>query len=183
MTNAEGLFLAFLHLGAFAIDEEGRVWRRWWYATERRTRVPVHPPKRAEEPNTAGYLVVPFQWAGTLHHVMAHRVVYMHTSRTLLAPEREINHRNGVKTDNRPMNLQPCTPSENIRHAVRDLGRRLGARGARHHCAKLTWESVQEIRQAVEAGSATQVELCRRFGVSPAAMSQVVHGRTWKHVE
>jgi hypothetical protein len=183
MTTAEGLFLAFVHLGAFAIDDQGGVWRRWWYATDRRTRVPLLPPRRATRVNTVGYLYVPFHWRGAAHVVMAHRVVYMHARRTVLPDELEVNHRNGRKQDNRPENLAAVTAKENMAHSVRELGNSHGAHGERHHAAKLTWDAVQEIRAAVREGRATQIALCRQFGVAPATVSQIVSGRTWRSIE
>ena len=183
VTTAEGLFLGFVQLGAFEVDGEGRVWRRVWYATGRRTPVPVNPPARAERVNSAGYLEISFQWSEQLYNVMAHRGVYMVSRRFPLPDDLEVNHCNGKKQDNRPANLEAVTASENMRHSIDMLGNRHGARGDRHRQAKLSWEAVLEIRRAVKERTATQTELCRRFGVSPATMSQAVNGKTWRHVE
>lgn len=52
------------------------------------------------------------------------------------------------------------------------------ARGEAHPNAKLTWESVAELRQAF-AGGASKKGLARRFGVTPGTISAAVSLRTW----
>jgi hypothetical protein len=51
--------------------------------------------------------------------------------------------------------------------------------GEEHHSAKLTDEQVLEIRAHPEI---TGLEFCRRFGVSPMAVSYIRNGKTWKHL-
>jgi len=95
----------------------------------------------------------------------------------------EVNHLSGVKTDNSADNLDWATRQENLAHAAR-MG--LMAHGERVHTAKLTSENVAKIRteMAGEKGrkrSNRVRELAARYGVSRAAIRDVVNGRTWRH--
>lgn len=49
---------------------------------------------------------------------MAHRMVW-ESVHGPIPPGKEINHINGIKSDNRIANLEAVTPSENTKHAYR----------------------------------------------------------------
>ena len=88
----------------------------------------------------------------------------------------EVRHRNGVKTDNRVVNLAWGTRSETLLDAAR-LGKL--PMGERVHNAKLTEDAVREIRRS----SWSCGELARHHGVHPRTVWQAKHHRTWKHVD
>lgn len=129
----------------------------------------------------AEYLTVQLRRDGIPYNGSVHRLV-------LLAFEgpgpdgNEVNHKNGVKTDNRLENLEYVTREGNMRHAW-DTGlfqHRTGERSANH---KLTADQVREIRQAVRIGKASRSQLARDYGVGPTAVCYLVSRKTWQSVE
>lgn len=86
----------------------------------------------------------------------------------------QVNHKNGIKHDNRISNLEVCSCLENVRHAYRTgLNRTYGER---HPHAKLTEAQVLEIRRSKE----THVRLARIFGVCWKTIRAARLGITWK---
>lgn len=77
--------------------------------------------------------------------------------------------------------LRPGTNQDNIDDKVR-RGRcpseQPRKQGERHHSAKLTVEAVQEIRRSNSSGR----DLAKRFGVSPATVTNVRKRNVWKSV-
>lgn len=86
-------------------------------------------------------------------------------------------HIDGVKAHNFASNLAWVTPKENEAHKVIHGTK---AQGETQGIAKLTTESVREIRKTYKRGMATM--LAEKFGVSTSAVINVAHGRGWRHV-
>lgn len=91
----------------------------------------------------------------------------------------QINHKDGVKTNNHYSNLEYCSPGDNTRHAWRnDLCRkRLG-----EDCStvKLRREDVVFIKAS--KGKIRIVDLARQFNVERSAIERIYRGIHWTHV-
>ena len=72
------------------------------------------------KPHSAGYLSVSLSDGnGIIHDALVHRLVCAAFHGECADGKPCVNHINGIKTDNRPENLEWCSRSENNRHAVR----------------------------------------------------------------
>lgn len=94
----------------------------------------------------------------------------------------EVNHRDGLRTNNRLSNLEWCSSSQNHLHRCRVLGR---GRGETHNLALLNDEKVRAIRAEHVLRTRNYgafADLGRKYGVSPAVIRNVVVGNSWKHV-
>lgn len=99
------------HVNAFERDAEGNY-----------TMIPGKILKGSN--NGGGYLAVSLKIGKRLKTCLVHRLV---CEAFLDNPKQKphVNHKNGVKDDNRLENLEWCTPSENARHS-HSLKKRLG---------------------------------------------------------
>lgn len=107
--------------------------------------------------------------------------------------EMNVNHVDGIKTNNAATNLEYVTVADNLRHAWRTglspRGARHGrytkpecsARGERVNTAKLDAERVRAIRE-LRASGATLKEIAASAGISKSQASNIVNGRQWRHV-
>ena len=127
-----------------------------------------------------GYCMVIFCKDGIVKYKTVHRLVALAFIENL-EDKPQINHKNGIKTDNRISNLEWCYPIDNIRHA-RKNGRIHNARGVQVGTAKLIEESVLAIIRRINAGE-IQRSLAREYDVSEATISLIKTRQIWKHVK
>lgn len=88
-------------------------------------------------------------------------------------------HGDGNRHNNARGNLRWGTPTENC-----DDKKRHGTQtcGESQHLAKLTEESVKEIRRLFATGTFSKTDLGKRFGVTRNTIRCVIAGETWRHV-
>lgn len=95
---------------------------------------------------------------------------------------KEVNHIDGVVTNNNIANLEWLSPKMNMQHAVNNkLHRAAFGEGAGQ--SKLTDLLVLEIRKKYITGEYTTRQLSKELNMNNSAIWCAIIGRTWKHIK
>ena len=159
--------------GLYEIDDFGNV-----YTSQRQG---SRGGPMAAKPSTGGYCRVTLRNGANRTTKLIHRLVAEH-----FVPNPNarpcVNHIDGDKTNNHASNLEWCTYSENMKHAVKHgLNRTPDLRGDEHPNRKLSEAAVRDIRRKSAMG-ATAKELSGEYGVTEEQIRNVVLGRQWRCV-
>ena len=128
-----------------------------------------------------GYVKVNLSWEGVKHQVSIHRAICEAFHGPPPSEMHTVNHKNGIKADNRAENLEWATQSENNQHAY-DTGLRTPRNGASIHTATLTESDVRAIRQRIAEGH-TCAAVAKVFRISRPQASRIAARKTWAWVE
>lgn len=129
-----------------------------------------------------GYVTFHFYGAdGKQKHPLAHRVVWR-AFRGPIPAGFEINHKNGIKADNRLENFELATRSENMLHGFRELGfSRNRLKGAIHPKARLWEDDVMKVLELRRSGVRRHL-VAKQFNVSSTAIHLIETGHNWGHL-
>lgn len=122
-----------------------------------------------------GYLYVNLSSSSKIYTYKVHRLVCIAFH---LNPENkpQVNHKDGIKTNNYKGNVEWSTQLENMCHSSKNG---LVSHGEGRYCSKITEKMVKLIRNSTLSG----VEFSKKYNVSQGIISDVRLKRTWKHVK
>ena len=170
----------------YMVSDKGRIWTK--------TRIIKRPSGNylrkgsfmKGRDDTHGYLTVNIRNEKQIKNLKIHRIVAKAFLDNPL-DKKEVNHINGVKTDNQSFNLEWVTSKENKTHAW-ELGLytkqdRSKLSGEGNPTSKFTEEQVKEIRKIYSQGGISQKALGKIYGTSQAQIFYIVNRITWKNIE
>lgn len=172
---------------SWIVHKDGTIWNEAKTRTTKRTRNGVEQIFTSNFPsvkltpflNRNGYLVVSTLQNGKRPKMFVHRLIAMCFVNGY-KPNLTVNHINGIKTDNRPENLEWVTLSENSKHEWKtglvDL------KGEKQPNHKLTQKQVIHIRKALRVGIPAN-SLSIIANVHPSTIHLIEKGKRWAHLE
>lgn len=150
--------------GRYRVSDHGRVWSN---VSNRLLRPTI---------NAIGYEVVGLGRGtiATVHRLVAAAFLDADHSRPW------VNHINGVKTDNRAVNLEWCTPGENNSHAIK-AGLRTMPSGAAHFRTSINEKQARVIMRCALLGLPHRF-IAEQFGIGQRTVCSISLRRTWSSV-
>lgn len=138
--------------------------------------------KKLVQYSNKGYLYVTLSGGGQQKAAKVHRVVCeaFHPN-----PENKpfVNHKNGIRGDNRAENLEWCTSKENRIHARDVLGVKssVPCQGELNRNAKLSESDVYELHNHLNGGG-TIDHFAEAKGLQKRSVMNILKGKSWRHL-
>ena len=129
-----------------------------------------------------GYWTISLQFGGNGKNIttFVHRVV---AQAFIPNPENkpQVNHINGNKFCNWYENLEWCTCSENIQHAVKE-GLFYAGMGEDANASKYSDEQIHKTCKLLESNAFSIVEISKYTNVDVSTISKIRNGKEWQHI-
>lgn len=129
-------------------------------------------------PTPKGYVLITLHKNGKKHRMLFHRViaeVFCENSEN----KPQVNHKNGIKNDNRSSNLEWVTSKENHHHARCVLNRGFAKGSEKSDIPDDTIRLALKLRYF---SNKKMKEISEELGLPISTLSGVFSGKTWKHI-
>ena len=90
----------------------------------------------------------------------------------------QVNHLNGIKSDNRAVNLQWCNNKINVQHAF-DIGLNKGNEGETNPAATMDNSKAMSIIRIMATSSLSNREAAKMFGIPLGTLRKIKDGINW----
>lgn len=132
----------------------------------------IYPWRNITRITDKGYYIFTYK----RKYLKVHRVVFKFYYGFI--QNQEINHIDGNKLNNNPLNLELVTTRENLQHAIQND---LFAIGEKTSIAKLTNSQVKDIKNYISQGLRIST-IARMYGVHRETIGGIKRGKTWKYI-
>jgi hypothetical protein len=129
--------------------------------------------------SSSGYMIIGFYGNKKQRTTSVHRAV-IETFVGQIPENKNIDHIDGIKHNNKLSNLEMVTRSENQKRAY-ELGLVVGCKGTRNGNSVLADAQILEIYDMVIDGKSND-EIGEHYGVHPRYISLIRHGKRWGHL-
>jgi hypothetical protein len=184
MKNTEEIWRNVEDLGnLYQISDAGNFKRLERFVKDSKGKI-QHLKEKILKPSAGTYLSIHVSIDGKSHYRNIHRLV----ARAFIPnPENLqcVNHKNGIKTDNRVENLEWCSYSGNTTHAyLTGLTKASPRTGEDCHFSKLTLTKVKLMKKRVNKTYGDLIkQLCSDFDVSKSTVRAIISESSWRQVK
>lgn len=161
--DSEGL----LYARALALVEQGK------YQVDPENGIVFGTKGRAIGFRSNGYIRCTLHENGKPLNVSAHRLIWECVYGPI-SGNMVVNHKNGIRNDNRILNLELVTNAENVRHAF-SIGLNKGRPGITNPNAKFSSKDVDTVRE-LRALGLKQCKIAEHLGMSQIHVSRICRG-------
>lgn len=166
-----------IDFGVLKITAEGKILRKYNF---RYYRINHQKMKNIEQEDRWGYKWIILRIKGKLTIISSHRLIWF-IKYGEIEKNLEINHINGIRTDNRLENIELVTHSENMIHA-RDVLKSINQKGEKNNYSKLKETDVIEIKNMIKNKIKLRI-IAEKYKVSRGNITSIKCNRTWKHIK